>query len=71
MKNFVNGYKNALLRQNAEIERQAQRRLRICATCPKAKTVAGVKVCGECGCPLAALTRQNGKVCSKWKLFIK
>lgn len=64
---ILTAYKNALLRNVPSVEQEAARRLTICRKCPLRKITAGVERCGQCGCPLAALTRQNGKICTKWK----
>ncbi|GET49541.1 hypothetical protein RCZ02_23720 [Capnocytophaga felis] len=69
LKPIYTGYKNALLRKNEQVERKAQQRLRVCAICPMKKIRAGVSVCGQCGCPLSALTRQDEKVCINWKKY--
>ncbi|WP_041997147.1 hypothetical protein [Capnocytophaga cynodegmi] len=66
LKPIYTGYKNALFRQDEIIEKKAQQRLQVCATCSMKKIRAKISVCGLCGCPLSALTRQNEKICSKW-----
>lgn len=61
------GYGNALSRKNQQVERLAAARLAVCKRCPHFKTNLGFAQCGQCGCPLAALTRQNHKICQNWK----
>ena len=67
LKPIYTGYKNALLRQNQDVEKKARQRLQVCEFCPLKKIRAGVNVCGQCGCPLSALARQDEKVCVNWK----
>jgi len=47
---------------------EQERRLAICAGCPKAKTTAGMLQCGECGCFMKAKAKlQEAKCpCGKW-----
>lgn len=67
MKGIIQGYGNAIFKDNQSIETEAKRRLAICERCPRMKITLGIKRCGSCGCPLSALTRQNKKICSNWK----
>ena len=67
IKPIIQGYRNALFRDDLQVEAEALRRIEICNNCPLKKTIMGVKCCGVCGCPLAGLTRQNTKLCKKWK----
>lgn len=66
MNALLTGYTHALLRNNQKVEVEAARRLAICSQCPLKKTTMGIDRCGNCGCPLAGLTRQNTKICRKW-----
>ncbi|WP_164997584.1 hypothetical protein [Capnocytophaga sp. oral taxon 878] len=68
LKPIIQGYSNALFRDDLQVEAEAARRLQICNNCPLQKIIMGVKCCGVCCCPLAGLTRQNTKVCKKWKI---
>lgn len=66
MKAIIQGHTNNLLRNNSTIETEAKRRISICNTCSLKKVKMGVAICGNCGCPLQALARQNKKICSFW-----
>lgn len=66
MKKIIIGHANNLLRLNKDVENEAVRRLQICNSCPMKKVKMSVAVCGNCGCPLQALARQNEKICSFW-----
>ncbi len=67
LKPIYTGYKNAILRNDLIVEQEAKRRLAICNRCPLKATKLNVDYCSNCGCFLAALTRQNQKICSNWK----
>lgn len=67
MKGFLIGHANNVFRVKETIEKEAKRRLLICNSCPLKKVKLGVTVCGNCGCPLQALVRQNQKICSRWR----
>lgn len=60
------GATNFLIRDE-ETERKYNERLLICNDCESKKTDL-VDRCGQCGCPLATLLRQDIKVCdlNKW-----
>lgn len=68
MEGFFTGHKNNILRQNEAVERLAHKRLQACNTCPY-KRDFGIAYCGKCGCPLAALSRQNQKKCEVWRHY--
>lgn len=65
MKGFLIGHANNVFRVKETIEKEAVRRLQICNWCPLKKVKLGVAVCGNCGCPLQALARQNQKICNR------
>lgn len=69
IKGIYEGYSNALKRSDQLIENKAKRRLAVCRACPLRKQTFLGDVCGKCGCPLSALTRQNSKICQNWRIY--
>lgn len=76
---YLEGKKN-YNRNNAEIEALAKRRAEICVNCKlyshepikslriddKRISTLHHKMCGDCGCSLPYLLRQQSKICQKW-----
>jgi len=64
---IIEGHKN-LIFQDEETEIKYQQRILICNPCESRKSDLNIDICGECGCPLATLLRQDVKHCNlgKW-----
>lgn len=67
LKPIYKDYKNAVFRHNEIVQEKARQRLKVCHRCPLKKVIAGINVCGNCGCALWALTRQDEKICPNWR----